>query len=182
MMRIALAALVLLPSARPQDAAKVAGLVKQLGTDDWVEQAKAAKDLAQMGKPALEALGKAAMSDSPAVRYWADTVSREIFRRSGGTPQPIPREVPLAVPVTEGFAPSEDDIGSVMFICNNAKHGDYECVLSACRICGKMKKFAYDYTTRSFRCTICKREYSPIKCDKCGEPPGPRTRIRMKRH
>lgn len=187
MTKLALAALTLLLAAGPQDAAKIGVLVKQLEAEDWVDQAKAAKELVLVGKPALEALGKAAIHDSPAVRYWSDTASREIFRRTGGggptTPPTAPTAVPLSVPAPNaGFAPGEDDIGSVMFICNNAKHGDYECVLSGCRVCGKMKKFAYDYTSKSFRCTICKREYAPIKCDRCGDLPGPRTRIRMKRH
>ena len=182
MTKIAMAALALLLAADAQDSTRIAGLVLQLGADDWVDQAKAAKELVGIGKPALEALGKAALHDSPAVRYWSDTVSREIFKRAGAPQVPASKEVPLAVPVGEGFAPGEDDIGSVMFICNNSKHGDYECVLSSCRICGKQKKFAYDYSSKSFRCTICKREYAPIRCDKCGEAPGPCTRIRMKRH
>lgn len=185
MMKIAMAALGALLAAGSQDAAKIQGLVKQLGAEDWVEQARAAKDLVQIGKPAIDLLARAQTDASPAVRYWAETVSLEIWRKAGGTrpsPPPVEAVVPLAVPASPGFSPAEDDMGSVMFICNNARHGDYECVLSICRACGKAKKFAYDYTSKTFRCTVCKRECAPIKCDRCGDAPGPRTRIRMKRH
>jgi hypothetical protein len=188
MMRTGWAALAILLAGGPQDAARIQALVKQLDSADWVDQAKAAKELVSIGRPALTALSSVSSNESPAVRYWADTTSREIYRRTGGggpsAPPTAPQEVALSVPATPGFSPGENDLGSVMFICNNSKHGDYECVLPLCRVCGKMKKFAYDYSAKCWRCTVCKREFpvSSMKCDQCGDPPGPRTRIRMKRN
>ena len=174
----------------PQDKAKIQVLVKQLDSADWVEQARAAKELASIGKPSLEALSRVSSSDSSAVQYWADTVVRDIQRRTGGpvptTPPTGPQEVALAVPASAGFAPADTDLGSIVFTCQNAKHGEwgYECVLPLCRVCGKMKKFAYDYTAKCWRCSVCKREYpvSSMKCDQCGDPPGPKTRVKMKRN
>src|SRR5438876_8388357 len=120
MIRIAGAALAILLAAGPQDTARIQGLVKQLDSVDWVDQAKAAKELVSAGKPALEALSKVSSNDPPAVRYWADTVSREIRRRTGesapAAPPTGPQEVALSVPATPGFAPGENDLGSVMFI------------------------------------------------------------------
>src|ERR1043166_5387605 len=190
MRRLAAGALAILLAAGPsQDAAKIDALIKNLDHPDWVEQAKAAKDLAAIGRPAFDALGAAARSESPARRYWSGVIVEDISRRRGNapapaTPPPAPQEVALAVPVTPGFAPGETDLGSVMFICNNPKHGDYECVLPLCRVCGKMKKFGYDYSAKCWRCSVCKREFpvAQMKCDRCGDPPGPRTRIRMKRN
>src|ERR1043166_8052729 len=112
------------------------------------------------------------------VFFFNDTATTEIYTLS------LHDALPISVPVTPGFAPGETDLGSVMFICNNPKHGDYECVLPLCRVCGKMKKFGYDYSAKCWRCSVCKREFpvAQMKCDRCGDPPGPRTRIRMKRN
>jgi predicted RNA-binding Zn-ribbon protein involved in translation (DUF1610 family) len=51
-----------------------------------------------------------------------------------------------------------------------------------CTVCAKAKKFAFDHAAKAFRCTLCRKTYNPLKCDRCGQAPGPRTRVRMKRH
>src|ERR1041384_2995947 len=61
MMRLAAGALAILLAAGPsQDAAKIDALIKNLDHPDWVEQAKAAKDLAAIGRPGFDALRDAA--------------------------------------------------------------------------------------------------------------------------
>ncbi len=163
-----------------QDPSRISALIRQLESEDWVEQAKAAKELDRLGPSALGPLAGAAMSDSASVRYWVGTIADSISRKSGRSGAPAAAPAPEAV--SAGFAPGDDDVGSIMFICNTAKHGDYEVVLSMCPTCAKAKRFAFDHGAKVFRCTICKRPYSPLKCDRCGQPPGPRTRVRMKRH
>lgn len=163
-----------------QDPAHIPGLIRQLESEDWVEQAKAAKELDRLGPSALGSLAGAALSDSASVRYWVGTIADSISKRSGKGGAPA--AAPAPEPASAGFAPGDDDVGSIMFICNTAKHGDYEVVLSMCPTCAKAKRFAFDHTAKLFRCTICKRPYGVVKCDRCGQPPGPRTRVRMKRH
>lgn len=187
MIRIALAAALLVPgSPGPQDAARIPVLVKQLSDNDWLEQARAAKELVQIGGPALNAVADAAWkSNAPSIQYWSKAITEKV-RGAGApvVPAPAPAPVPAPDPAAASFAPEENDVGSVMFICNNASHGDYEVVLSRCTTCAKTKRFAYDYGSKPacFRCTVCKAKFTAVKCDKCGQAPGPRTRIRTKRH
>lgn len=163
----------LLGPASAQDNARIPALIRQLESEDWVEQAQAAKDLDRIGAPVLGALGKAALSDSASVRYWVGTIADSIGKKSGKA---------ASEPPPAGFAPGDDDVGSIMFICTSAKHGDIEVVLSMCPTCAKAKRFAFDHAAKLFRCTVCKRPYANVKCDRCGQAPGPRTRIRMKRN
>ena len=72
------------------------------------------------------------------------------------------------------FGQGENDIGSIMFVCNqNSKHEDYEVVLSRCPNCAKTKRFTIDYKIpgKGFRCTVCGKQYTDYKCDLCGQPP-----------
>jgi hypothetical protein len=170
----------------PQDAAKISALVKQLSAEDWIDQARAAKELAGIGRPALEAVTDAAWkSNAPPIQYWAKAITEKVLGAGAPVvPAPAPAPAPASEPASANFAPDENDVGSVMFICNNALHGDKEVVLSRCPTCAKMKRFAYDYgsSPACFRCTVCKAKFTAVKCDACGQPPGPRTRIRTKRH
>lgn len=183
-MRAAAAAALLMAtgSTGPQDAAKISALVKQLSSEDWVEQARAAKELAGIGRPALEAVTDASFrSNQSSIQYWSKVITDKVLG-AAPTPVPAPAPAPAPDPAAASFAPEENDVGSVMFICNNASHGDYEVVLSRCTTCAKTKRFAYDYNGPCFRCTVCKAKFTAVKCDKCGQAPGPRTRIRTKRH
>jgi hypothetical protein len=164
---------------------RIESLIKRLDAEDWADQAQAAKELDRLGGAVLGPLGAAALGDAPGARYWAGVITDSIRRKAGKpatTKEPAPAPAPAMGAVSPGFNPGEDDVGSVMFICNNAKHGDYEVVLSHCPTCAKAKKFSFDHDAKVFRCAVCKRPYAPLKCNRCGDPPGPRTRVRMKRH
>jgi hypothetical protein len=169
-----------------QDRAKIDALVQKLSDPDWVEQAKAAKELSLIGKPASASIGLAGMGESSSARYWAPLILEKINGPAARPPGPAPAPAAAAAsePDLSGFAPGEDDIGSIMFICNTASHGDREVIISMCGVCCKAKKFSFDHNAKCFRCTVCKKSYptASLKCDRCGQPPGPRTRIRMKRH
>lgn len=177
-----LASAAAMPSLRGkrQDASTIKSLIQQLEAEDWVDQAKAAKELARIGKPALDALS-ATSSDAPSFRYWSDAIFRKVAPSK--SPDPVAKAPEPAPAADSGFTPEETDMGGVMFICNNASHGDYEVVLKLCPACGKAKRFFYDYSLKpaAFRCSVCRKPFTAVKCDRCGQPPGPRTRIRTKR-
>ena len=169
------------PGSGPQDAAAIRALVTQLSAEDWVDQAKAAKELARIGAPALDHLAKVTEKDPPSVRYWAEQIRTSVTN----APEPAAAPAPANAPPPSGFTPDETDMGSILFICNNASHGDREVLISRCTTCAKAKRFFYDYSMSpaGFRCGVCKTAYatSALKCDRCYLPPGPRTRIRTKR-
>jgi WD40 repeat protein len=56
------------PRAEPAQAAEIARLIKQLGSDEFADREKASKRLGEIGEPALPALRKAAGSDDAEVR------------------------------------------------------------------------------------------------------------------
>jgi hypothetical protein len=181
-MRLTAAALAVLLGTGSQDAARMNELVKKLDSPDWVEQAQAAKDLAKIGRPALDALRPAVMSDSPSARFWASTISEAVLRNSSAAPAPAPEPESAPIANPRGFAPGASDMGSLVFVCNNAAHEPYEATFSRCLTCGKTKRFAYDYGADCYRCAVCKKAYArkDIVCDRCGQPPGGRIPIRMK--
>ncbi len=185
MMRLALASLLLLPVAGPQDAAQINALVKKLDSPDWVEQAQAAKDLAKIGQPALGSLRAVMLSDSPSAKYWASVISESVGRgpaTAAPAPAPTPEPDISNIPNPKGFNPGANDVGSLVFVCNNAAHGPYEATFSRCFTCGKTKRFAYDYGADCYRCAVCKKAYArkDVTCDKCGQPPQGRIPIRAK--
>src|SRR4051812_39211846 len=104
---------------REQDQA--AGLVKKLESDDWVEQAQAAKDLVKLGPPILNSLKPAVMSDSPSAKFWASQITEVLLHK--GVPAPaLPLPVnpdPMELANPRGFAPGATDMGSLVFVCNN---------------------------------------------------------------
>jgi hypothetical protein len=190
MMKAGLAACVVVLLGGSQDAARIDQLVRQLEDPDWIEQAKAAKELTAIGSQAFDALGRAAQGQSGSRRYWASVIVEEIYRRgrggaSPGAPGgPVPAPAGGGEPAAMNFGQGENDIGAIMFICNqNPKHDDYEVVLSRCPTCGKARRFTIDYKIpgKGFRCTVCGKQYSDYKCDLCGNSPGPRTRVKLKR-
>ncbi|MBI3856289.1 MAG: hypothetical protein HY293_11425 [Planctomycetes bacterium] len=186
MMRVALAALMLLLGAKTQDSAQISALVKKLDSPDWVEQAQAAKDLAKIGQPVLGSLRAVMLSDSPSAKYWASAIADAINRGSSGAAAPAAHaepETPVSnIPNPSGFAPGANDMGGLVFVCNNASHGPYEASFTRCLTCAKVKRFAYDYGADCYRCAVCKKSYArkDIICDKCGQPPAGRIPIRMK--
>ncbi len=186
MIRLIACGLALLIGAGWQDQARTADLVKKLDSDDWVEQAQAAKELVKLGPPVLESLKPAVMSDSPSAKYWASMITEVVLHKqvpSPALPLPVtPEPEAFATPNPKGFAPGPNDMGSLVFICNNASHGPYEATFSRCQTCSKVKRFAYDYGSDVYRCAVCKKAYErkDIKCDKCGQPPMGRIPIRMK--
>jgi len=181
MMRAALAALIVITGAGTQDPAKIDSLVKKLDSPDWVEQAQAAKELAKIGKPVLGTLRAVMLSDSPSAKYWASMIS-DSLGRTAAPPEPAPEAEIAATPNPKGFNPGANDLGSLVFACNNARHGPYEATFSRCLVCAKQKKFAYDYAADCYRCAVCKRAYArkEIVCEMCGQPPQGRIPIRAK--
>jgi hypothetical protein len=182
MMRLAVGALAIFIGMGTQDSSQIAGLVQKLNSDDWVEQAQAAKELSKIGRPALEALAGVMRTESESGRYWASIVSQSIMRNSGTAAAPAEAEPISNVPNPKGFAPGANDMGSLVFVCNNPGHGAYEATFSRCTACSKTKRFAYDYGSDCYRCAMCKKAYArnDIRCDKCGRPPAGRIPIRMK--
>ena len=184
MMRAALAALIVITGAGTQDQAKIDALVKKLDAPDWVEQAQAAKELAKIGKPVLGTLRAVMLSDSPSAKYWASMISDSLGRTAAPVePPPSASEAEIAAtPNPKGFNPGANDLGSLVFACNNARHGPYEATFSRCLVCAKQKKFAYDYAADCYRCAVCKRAYArkEIVCEMCGQPPQGRIPIRAK--
>lgn len=183
MMRAAVAALLVISGAGMQDQAKIDALVKKLDAPDWVEQAQAAKELAKIGKPALGALRGVMLSDSPTAKFWASLISDSLSHVEPSAPPPSTPEPDIAAtPNPKGFNPGANDLGSLVFVCNNAGHGPYEATFSRCLACAKTKRFAYDYAADCYRCAVCKRAYArkEITCEKCGQPPQGRIPIRAK--
>ena len=180
-------ALLLGPDQPPQDTAKIAGLIRRLESKDWVDQARAATELARIGKAVLTPLGATALSTSPAPKYWAARIKDVV---SGGAPAPAPAAAaaaPKARPKQAEshdptFDPGVNNIASVMFICNGPGHAPMEVILSRCLTCAKTRRFAYDHRAKCFRCSLCKMKFTAIYCKTCRKPPAPRARIRMKRH
>jgi len=184
MIRLAFAAALLLPGAVTQDQAQISQLIKKLDSYDWVEQAQAAKELAKIGQPVLGSLRAVMLSDSPSAKYWASAISDAVGRGSNPVtpPAPAPETEVSATPNPKGFNPGANDLGSLVFVCNNAAHGPYEATFSRCLTCAKTKRFAYDYGADCYRCAVCKKAYArkDITCDKCGQPPQGRIPIRAK--
>jgi hypothetical protein len=185
MLRLALASVLMITSAGSQDAAQINALVKKLDSPDWVEQAQAAKDLAKIGQPVLGSLRAVMLSDSPSAKYWASVISEAIGRGpAAAAPTPAPTAEPEIsnTPNPKGFNPGPNDVGALVFVCNNAAHGPYEATFNRCLTCAKTKRFAYDYGADCYRCAVCKKAYArkEITCDKCGQPPQGRIPIRAK--
>src|SRR5882672_3841253 len=181
MIRVLVSALAVLMGAGYQDSAKTAELVKKLDSTDWVEQAQAAKDLAKMGPPVLPSLRAAVMSDSPSAKYWASVITEAVLHTSVPPPS-LPEPVAAELPNPRGFAPGPNDMGALVFICNNPAHGAYEATFSRCTSCAKTTRFAYDYGADCYRCGVRKKafERKDIVCEKCGQPPAGRIPVRRK--
>ncbi len=184
MIRLMAGVLAVVMGAGIQDQNKAADLVKKLDSADWVEQAQAAKDLAKLGPPVVNALRPAVMSDSPSAKYWASIITDFVLQKSVPPPSlPLPvNPESVSVPNPKGFAPGPNDMGALVFVCNNPAHEPFEATFSRCLACAKTKRFAYDYGADCYRCAVCKRGYDrrEILCEKCGKPPAGRIPIRMK--
>jgi hypothetical protein len=69
-------------AAAPQDdsAAKIRDLVRQLGAEEYAAREKASEELRKIGRPAEEALRKAAESEDPEVRSRAKSLLEELSK------------------------------------------------------------------------------------------------------
>jgi hypothetical protein len=74
-----------------QDQDKIQDLIRKLGSDDFATREQATEELKKAGKPAKEALQKAAESDDPEVRQR----SRAILEEMAKAEKPAPRRVPF---------------------------------------------------------------------------------------
>jgi len=96
---VGLTALIALPGkadeVKKADAAKVAELIKQLGSENFDDRESATKALDAIGEPALEALKKAAKSDDAETQKRADELVRNITRRLDTTRLLTPTKVKL---------------------------------------------------------------------------------------
>ena len=178
MIRLMLLGILLVSIEPPQETAKINGLLQRLKGADWMDQAKAATELRNIGDRALGPLAAAQLDNSPAVRYWAGAVSNAIKGRGETAPPPVaPRPQPVRAPrrdVNPAFNAASSDSGSVIFVCNNTRHGDYEVVISYCPVCAKRKRFSWDYSTKVIRCTVCKVAFTKHECNRCGMKRNPR--------
>ena len=112
-MTLALAAVL----ALTQDAAKIDELVRQLGSEEFAVREKASEELRKTGKPAEEALRKAAGSDDPEVRTRAKSILEDLGKpkapeKGTETPRRAPRPAP-AFPPGLGLRGSSVQVQSV---------------------------------------------------------------------
>ncbi len=91
-MTLALAATLVLM----QDGAQIEELIKRLGSEEYSVREKASEELRKIGKPALEALRKAAESPDPEVRTRAKSLLQELAEP--GEARTPPRPAPPAPP------------------------------------------------------------------------------------
>jgi hypothetical protein len=106
-----LTALVLAAVALAQDPARIDELVKKLGSEDFAEREKAAAELRGIGKPAEEALRKAAESEDPEVKRRARGLLDELAGRKPEDPGRGPRRGPP--PGFQGFRGSSVQVQTV---------------------------------------------------------------------
>ena len=83
-----------------QDADRIQDLIRKLGSDDFTTREQATEELKKAGKPAREALQKAAdESDDPEVRQRARTILEETAKAPAPAPRrSIPAPAPPGVP------------------------------------------------------------------------------------
>ena len=181
MIRLMLLGVLLISLDPPQENARIRGLLQRLKGSDWMDQAKAAVELRDIGDTALGPLAAAQMDSSPALRYWAAAISDAIKGKGKkvAAPAPVARSTPPARKssrrdVNPSFKAASSDSGSVIFVCNNTRHGDYEVVISYCPVCAKRKRFSWDYSTKVIRCTVCKVAFTNHECNRCGNKRNPR--------
>ncbi len=100
-----------------QDAAKIEDLVRQLGSEEYAVREKASEELRKIGKPAEEALRKAAESEDPEVRTRAKSILDDLAKpekkaQGTETPRRAPRPAP-AFPPGFGLRGSSVQVRSV---------------------------------------------------------------------
>lgn len=88
--------------ALSQDAAKIEDWIKQLGSEEYAVREKASEELRKTGKPAEEALRKAAESDDPEIRTRAKAILEDLGKpekpKDPETPRRAPRPAPAFPP------------------------------------------------------------------------------------
>lgn len=116
-MTLALAALIGLT----QDAGKIEQLIRELGSEEFAVRERASEELRKIGKPAEEALRKAAESGDPEVRTRARSILDDLGRpQKARAPEP-PRPAP-ALPPGLGLRGSSVQVRSI--------HGDSTYVIT----------------------------------------------------
>jgi hypothetical protein len=81
----------LLIAFAPQDQDRIQDLIRKLGSDDFATREQASEELKKAGKPAREALQKAAEeSDDPEIRQRAKTLLEAAPRKAVPAPPPLP--------------------------------------------------------------------------------------------
>jgi hypothetical protein len=96
--------------ALAQDPDRVPDLIRKLGSEDYATREQATEDLRKIGKPAREALQKAAEgSDDPEVRQRAQALLDE----KPGKPDAPPRRLPAPVPGRPGVRGSSVAVTTV---------------------------------------------------------------------
>jgi hypothetical protein len=84
-----------------QDQDRIQDLIRKLGSDDFATREQASEELKKAGKPAREALQKAAdESDDPEIRQRAKTILEDTARAEKAPPR---RMVPAPLPGRPGF-------------------------------------------------------------------------------
>lgn len=102
--------------------------------------------------------------------------NRPRYRKPPAPPPAQPVEPPKQdIPITA------KDTGAILFICS-ANHEEWEAIVDKCTNCRSNNDFYVDESINGFVCRACKQRFpnDKIVCDKCGAPPGPRTRVRIK--
>lgn len=174
------------PGDAPQVTPEIQALIKRLGGPDWLDQAKAAVELRDLGDKVLGPLAAQALSDSASIRYWAGAITDAVKGKGAPAAAPPPAAKapePAGKPVRDvnpNFNVSERDSGSLVFVCNNTRHGDYEVVVQYCPVCAKRKRFSFDYSTNKHRCGVCKVAMVDLRCNLCGQPRNPRRPLQVR--
>ncbi len=105
------AAAALALAAAQDEAGKIDALIQQLGSEDYAAREKATDELRKIGKPAEEALRKAAESTDPEVQSRAKALLKDFDKPKD---EAVPRRAPRAVPGFNGLRG-----GSLSVMSNN---------------------------------------------------------------
>lgn len=100
------------PEGRTPDAARIQELIRKLGSDDFTTREQASEELRKAGKPAREALQKAAdESEDPEVRQRAKTILEDAPKAPPRRAVPAPAPAPF--PGRPGFRGGSVSVRSV---------------------------------------------------------------------
>jgi RNA polymerase sigma factor (sigma-70 family) len=101
-------------SVKPDDAARISGLIDRLGSNKFAEREKAAQELDRIGLPALDALRRAAQGNDPERRRRAEDLVKKIEEREQAAALLRPKRVHLVykdTPLPEAVADFQKQSG-----------------------------------------------------------------------